>query len=519
MTTMWDLVERVAPIGPDIASGQVYDRFTQDADALVIAVVDHDRRPVGLVERNTFIMKMASPYGRALYANRPISTLMDANPIVVDVEADVSAFTHDALNARAAELLKGFLVTDEGRYVGVGSALSLLRHANTHNLRHLILAEQALKARSEFLSVMSHEIRTPLNGVLAVADIVGRELQQESLRPHIDAIAASGGTLLRLLNDALDFFRGDAGNLDLHEDAFDVPGILQEAGALWRARALQAGLTLEIAYEGPEELWALGDAVRIKQVFNNLIGNALKFSTDGVVTVTLKADCEDIYIRLSGAVRDQGPGIPPERLTSIFDPFSQTEEGRAKGGAGLGLSVCKQLVEKMHGSITASSVLGEGACFAFALVLFQLPAPVAATVSAPADEELGASLHVLIADDNATNRFIAENFCRIAGCTSTMVEDGLEAVKMAQTQPFDLVLMDIQMPRMGGIEAMKALRADPRTRHLPIIALTANADPQDAVAYIAQGMDAVVEKPIKAERLFAAMERVMRDAEERTKAA
>lgn len=510
MQTMWDLLERSDPAALSDLGGDIYDRFNREPDTLVIAVVDGQGAPVGIIERNAFIMKMASPYGRSLYAKRPINLLMDRNPIVVEADADVTHFTRDALSGRSSDLLKGFLVTDQGRYVGVGSALSLLRFANAHNLRHLIIAETALKERAEFLSVMSHEIRTPLNGVLAVADILERQLTQESLRPHVKAIMSSGGTLLRLLNDALDFFRGDAGNLDLHEDAFEASAILDEAGSLWAARATQAGLQLELQYDGPDHLWALGDAIRIKQVFNNLIGNALKFSKAGVVKVRLEAEQDDIYVTLRGSVQDQGPGIPEDRLETIFNPFAQTEDGRQHGGAGLGLSVCGQLLEKMNGSISAESRLGEGATFRFEMVLFQVPAP--AVELADVDAEGGETgWRVLIADDNATNRFVAENLCGIIGCTSVSVADGVEALEALHTQPFDIVLMDVMMPRMGGLEALRYIRTDSTLAATPVIALTANADPADVNAYLAQGMDAVVEKPIKPEHLFAAMDRVISD--------
>ncbi len=507
MQTMWDLVESVEPALASTPGGDIYDRFNNEPDTLAIAIVDDAGAPVGVVERNAFIMKMASQYGRALYACRPIANLMDANPILVEADADVTHFTRDALSGRSSDLLKGFLVTKDGRFVGVGSALALLKFANANNLLHLRQAEKALKERAEFLSVMSHEIRTPLNGVLSVAEILNHELEQESLRPHVSAILSSGGTLLRLLSDSLDFFRGEAGNLDLHEDGFEVSAILEEAGALWSARAALAGLTLKLDYDGPTDLWALGDAIRIKQVFNNLIGNALKFATEGVVEVSLSARREDLYVILKGAVRDQGPGIPEDRLAIIFDPFAQTESGRMQGGAGLGLSVCKQLLEKMNGTIRANSVLGQGATFEFEMVLYHLPPPVAE--SCPDSTAETGGWRVLIADDNPTNRFVAEKLMAIAGCEAVSVEDGDEAVAAMKANHFDLVLMDIRMPRMGGIEALRLIRADPTIAQTPVIALTANADPQDALAYMAQCMDAVVEKPIKPELLFAAMERVI----------
>jgi signal transduction histidine kinase/CheY-like chemotaxis protein len=510
MQSMSELIEPGRPVSPSTLGSAVYDRFEQDIDTMAVAVVAEDGTPVGLIERNAFMLKLASPYGRALYTRRPIDLLMDPDPIIADIGADVTQFTRDALSDRASALLKGFIVTENGRYIGVGSALSLLKIANDANVRHLRSVESELKARDQLLSVMSHEIRTPLNGVLSVAEIIDRELEQEALRPHVQAILNSGGLLLRLMNDSLDFFRGQGGILDLHEDSVNVAGLLADAGSLWKARAAQAGLVLELDYQGPDEVWALGDAIRIKQIFNNLIGNALKFSTDGTVRVTLRARADGYYVELTGEVADQGPGVPLDKLDTIFDPYAQTEAGRSHGGAGLGLAVCRQLAEKMSGQIRCESVLGEGARFIFDIVLFEVPAPVV-EVEEAAVEIAAAGLHILIADDNATNRFVAESLCKIAGCTCESVEDGAQALAVLRTTAFDLVLMDIMMPVMDGITAVRAIRTDPALRHLPVIALTANGDPKDAQSYMAAGMNAVVEKPIRPEYLFAAMQAVMEE--------
>ncbi len=511
MQSMSELIEPARPVAPSALGGTLYERFEREIDTMAVAVVDDEGRPVGLIERNAFMLKIASPYGRALYSKRPVELLMDRDPIIADIDTDVTQFTREALSDRPSDLLKGFIVTRDGRYEGVGSALSLLKIANAGNVGHLRRMESELKARDQLLSVMSHEIRTPLNGVLSVAEIMDHELTQERLRPHVKAIIDSGSLLLRLLNDSLDFFRGEGGVLDLHEDSFDVARLLEDAGALWRARAAQAGVTLKLVYEGEEDVWALGDAIRIKQIFNNLIGNALKFAQGGEVEVRLSALTDGPYVELHGLVADQGPGVPPDQLEAIFAPFGQTEDGRAHGGAGLGLAVCRQLVERMHGSIRCESVLGEGASFVFDLLLFSVPAPVVEIEDA-AEEMADAALNILIADDNQTNRFVAEALCKIVGCTCESVENGAEAVEAALTGRFDLVLMDIMMPVMDGLEALRALRADPRTSALPVIALTANGDPKDALKYMTAGMNAVVEKPIRPEFLFAAIRAAMEDA-------
>jgi signal transduction histidine kinase/CheY-like chemotaxis protein len=520
--TLFNLVQPIAPISPDTQGQAVYDRFQAEPDTLAIAVVDEAGRPVGLLERNAFFVAMAAHYGRALYALRPISLLMDSQPLIADGETPVAEFCGAMLVDRAAELLKGFIVVRDGRYAGVGSALCLLQATNASNLAHAeemtrvaetlnrakLEAQSALSAKSQFLAVMSHEIRTPLNGVLAIADILQRKLAEPELKHYVGAIQDSGETLLRLLTDALDLTRADAGKLPLTEEGFCAPALLEDLAALWTARAEQRGLELAFSYSGAVDQWALGDAVRLKQIFNNLLGNALKFTAQGAVSVELNTRLEDGCVRFEGVVRDTGVGVPEAKLATIFHPFSQTDAGVREGGAGLGLSICQALVEQMGGQIAASRNPGGGSTFRFEVPLFEVPTPAEAALRADEDFDSGQAgrLHVLIADDNATNRLVASTLCEMFGFTCETVDDGQEAVDAAATGKFGLILMDIRMPNLDGIGATRAIRAmGGAAGAVPILALTANADPWDAAAYMAEGMDGVVEKPLKAERLLAAI--------------
>ena len=517
---LMDLIQPIAPISPQTLGQDVYDRFQAEPETLAIAVVDDEGRPVGLVERNAFFVAMAAHYGRALYALRPISLLMNETPLVAEGDTPVAAFCGEVLAERSHEVMKGFVVVTGGRYAGVGSTLSLLHATSDANRAHAEEmtrlaetlnqarqeAQSALAAKSQFLAVMSHEIRTPLNGVLAIADILQRKLADPAVKPYVATIQDSGQTLLRLLTDALDLSRADAGLLELAEDSFCVPALLEDLSALWVARAELKGLSLNFSYLGAADQWALGDVVRIKQVFNNLIGNALKFTRAGGVEVSLSARRDDVHVMLEGRVRDTGVGIPADRLDGIFQPFSQTEAGVREGGAGLGLSICRQLVQQMGGDIAVTSGQG-GTVFRFEFPLFDVPAPTQEEIAAEPDLSQGpGALHVLIADDNATNRLVAETLCGMFGCTSESVEDGEQAVAAAASGRFDLVLMDIKMPNLDGVGATRRIRGlAGAAAEVPILAITANADPWDAASYLAQGMDGVVEKPIKAERLLSAI--------------
>ena len=527
------LATQAEPVAPDTPGAEVYRRFQQEPDLLVLPVVGADERPVGIVDRNAFFLSMAAEYGRALYAQRPISMLMNAMPLIAEGSTPVVDFTGEALDERPSELMQGFIVVEDGVYLGVGTLLSLLQATSAANRAHAeemtriaerlnlakVEAQAALTAKSQFLAVMSHEIRTPLNGVLAIADILDRKLAQTELKPYVHTIVESGETLLRLLTDALDISRAESGVMDLSEDSFHVPRLLDDLDDLWRSRAEQKGLTLAFSYRGAPDQWALGDVIRFKQVFNNLIGNALKFTDRGLVEVTLTAERDGQHVKLAGEVRDSGVGVPADRLETIFNPFSQTDIGRSQGGAGLGLSICREIVARMDGEISADNNRGQGTTFRFEVVLFDVPPEAAEAEDAAASLVMERPLHILIADDNATNRFVAGTLVEMFGCSHVCVDDGAAALEAAATGVFDLVLMDIRMPVMDGLEATRAIRRLPGvTGGLPILALTANADPWDAAQYLAEGMDGVVEKPIKAELLAEAIEAAMSKTERRAAA-
>ena len=519
MPTIEVLTERAEPISAQTPGIDVYSRFEGEPDTLVIPVVE-DGRPIGLIERNAFLLKIAGPFGHAQYANRPILHLMDPEPAVVEAGVSIDAFCDVLLKGGPSALMRGFIVTREGRYHGVGTAVSLLQAVNElqrqQNLELVdqtrVLADtrtQALasaRAKSQFLTIMSHELRTPMNGVLAVAELLRRQPLNAQAQAHITTIVESSETLLRILQDALDLSRAEAGELELHPQATPLRALMDDVQAAWAPRASQDNVTLMVSYEGDTELAAVVDGARITQLFNNLIGNALHFARNGVVEAGLKAVAVGDTIRLEARVRDDGAGIEAERVDAIFEPFVHDS---ANNGAGLGLAICRQIVDRMGGRIWAENNPGRGATFAFDLEVERTQVEAAAPTNVETlggDADMGSHPHILIVDDNATNRVVAQALCEMFGCTSETAEDGVEAVEAVQERRFDLILMDIKMPRMDGVQATAAIRAlTGPARSIPIVALTANADPDDAKKYLAIGMAAVVEKPIKPERLRMAM--------------
>ena len=518
MPTIEVLTERAEPVLPTTSAAEVFARFQREPDTLVIPVVENDR-PVGLIERNAFLLKIAGPYGHALYANRPVSHVMDPEPAVVDAGVRIDAFCDILIKSGPGSLMRGFIVTRGGRYRGIGTAVSLLQAVNEQQRsQNAELAEQAralsdsrtqalasARAKSQFLAIMSHELRTPMNGVLAVAELLRRQPLNMAAQAHVQTIVDSSETLLRILQDALDLSRAEAGELEINPVSTPLRALVDDIEQMWAPRASQDAVRLMVGYEGDTELCADIDGVRLKQVFNNLIGNALKFARNGVVEASLKAWSENGQVRMEARVRDDGPGVDADRVDAIFEPFVH---GSGPDGAGLGLSICRQIVDRMDGRIWAENNAGRGATFAFDICA-PLSAPVeneATNVSALADLELQSNPHILIVDDNATNRVVAQALCEMFGCSSETAEDGVEALEAVQARPFDLILMDIKMPRMDGVQATRAIRAlTGPERDIPIVALTANADPDDAKHYLSIGMAAVVEKPIKPERLRMAM--------------
>ena len=379
-------------------------------------------------------------------------------------------------------------------------------------------ARRASRAKSNFLATMSHEIRTPLNGVLGMAQLLRRDEAQPNQLARIDTLMESGQHLLSIVNDILDISKIDAGKLEIHTSVEDLPLFLDRLVDFWMARAEDQGVSLIL--EADEDLPVLVrmDALRLRQLMFNLIGNALKFTETGAVTIAAviqRRTRQSVWLRLS--VRDSGIGIAAEYLPLLFEQFSQAEESdvRKFGGTGLGLSIARQLTELMKGRIWAESRPGEGSTFHIELPL-RLARPISArttarfpstTVAPAADLQ---PLAVLAVDDNAVNLMVLDQILSALGHDVTKVGSGAEALKMLAVRPFDLVLMDIQMPGMTGIEALRSLRETPgANRAVPVIALTADVTSGGQEHYRALGFTEYETKPIQVRALMESMGRAL----------
>ncbi len=388
------------------------------------------------------------------------------------------------------------------------------RHRRTtESLRGAIVrAKAASKAKSAFLAMMSHEIRTPMNGVLGMASsLLGGRLNREQ-RDQVQIIKESGECLLEILDDILDLSKIEAGKLTLELTDFSLRDLLESTDALWRSRAEAKGLTfkMDLDFEGDDGVHA--DRTRLRQVLFNLIGNAIKFTESGGITVSLSRPRDD-HSRLRFEVADTGIGIADEKKSKLFSPFEQADASTTRkfGGTGLGLAISKQLVEVMGGEIGLDSEAGKGSTFWFTILAEPARTDVAAATEKPdqADASLPKfqrRLRILAAEDNHVNQMVLESILKPLDCELDMVADGMEAFAAVQTKTYDVVLMDVQMPEMDGPTATRHIRALPgKVSQLPIIALTANAMKGDREAYLACGMTEYVSKPINARELFGAI--------------
>jgi PAS domain S-box-containing protein len=371
-------------------------------------------------------------------------------------------------------------------------------------------AEAAAAAKAQFLAVLSHEVRTPLNGVLGATDLLAGTPLGEKQHEYVETARRSGEALLALLGDILDYSRMEAGRLELARSVFDVRDCVFGAADLLAVGAHEKRIELTVRVDDTVPQRVVGDPQRLRQVLLNLVGNAVKFTDAGGVAVDVTRDPASPAL-LSFSVADSGVGIPGPELARVFEPFHQVDGSstRRHGGVGLGLAIARQLVSAMGGSIRVESRPGEGATFTFTA---ELPPVLESRPVASASPARLAGRRVLVVDDNATNRFVVREMLASWGCDAEEAVDGWEALERLRAasgagRPYDLALVDYQMPEMDGVSLAREIRLDSRIASVPLVLLT--SIPQHAEGGAISGFAGCLAKPLRQATLLATLVEVM----------
>ncbi len=527
-TTFWPRVQLAERVGAVIVTRDLTADIEVQRDVQRVARLAEDS-PNPIVEFDGV--------GGMLYANTAMVELLTAcGALEKGIEAmlppDLETILKDCLRTRSATCRIEHMIADRvlaWSFFPLGDldqirAYGLDVTADVALRRAKEVAEESARAKGIFLATMSHELRTPMNGVLGCTQLLQDTTLTDEQRQLLQSMHRSSEALLALVNDILDFSKIEAGKMSLEAADVHLRLLIEDVLTLVSGLAIkkELELTVEVAPDVPDRL--RGDPVRLRQILFNLVGNAIKFTERGRVAISvalrpspsLLPDC----IRLEWKISDTGIGMTDEQQSRLFQAYSQAEASTARkfGGTGLGLMICRQLVELMGGGIAVESQAGSGTTFSYTTLL--LPAIHRESVDFMASEmgkpELGSDVpkRVLVADDNEINQVVVCKFLQKLGYEVEIARNGREAVEAVSRTPYDAILMDCEMPEMDGYDATRAIRQreTETNSHIPVIALTGHASAEDAQICVQAGMDGVLTKPVTLPALRGILDRVLRHA-------
>ncbi|MGA2118522.1 MAG: ATP-binding protein [Bryobacteraceae bacterium] len=466
---------------------------------------------------------VSAPVAESGLADLPLEVASDS-PLVAAAGLDLPVRVETEVEGRLIVETENEVSPERAEQVSVllGEAAATLRQRRARRRNEAAVqqarlrAEAADHAKTVMLANMSHEIRTPMSGIIGFADLLAATPLSSDQQDYVENIRSSADALLALINDILDLSKIEAGRLELESAPVDLRRLVENVVGLLAARAAEKRLRLAFTIDPSTPATIVTDAARLRQVLVNLLGNAVKFTSQGGVSLSVAATKEiDGRHHIDFAVSDTGPGIAPEHLELIFESFRQVDASisRRFGGTGLGLAISRSIVRQMGGAIKVESQVGHGATFRFSIPASAAARSEVATLRRPAIAGARASglpaLRLLVAEDNAVNRKLAQAVLRQLGYQPDFAVNGVEACDRVALHDYDLVLMDVQMPEMDGLEATRRIRREcPPARQPRIVAMTAAAFPEDRNRCLDAGMDDYVSKPIDMEELIAALRRV-----------